>query len=339
MPRLVVVTETETEVRRILECCARLHTPVTFRAAGTSLSGQAVTDSVLVMLGDGWRGIEVTADAKTISLQPGVIGAAVNRRLAPFRRKIGPDPASIDTAMIGGIAANNASGMCCGTAQNSYYTLAGMRVVLADGTVLDTRDAASRAAFAAQRPDLAQGLADLARATREDDTLAGRIRHKFRMKNTTGYSLKALVDDADPVDMLAHLMIGSEGTLGFISEITYLTVEEHAHKASSLILFDHLDEACRAVSALKPTPVAAVELLDRASVPQCGRFGRVGGEVQRSGKRCSTRRGCSIRGSSSTPTRKLPTTRCCRACRSRRSPARWPCTRCAASPRWAARPS
>ena len=266
VPRLVVVAETETEVRRILECCARLQTPVTFRAAGTSLSGQAVTDSVLVMLGDGWRGIEVAADAKTISLQPGVIGAAANRRLAPFLRKIGPDPASIDAAMIGGIAANNASGMCCGTAQNSYHTLAGMRVVLADGTVLDTRDAASRAAFAAQRPDLAQGLADLARATREDDALAGRIRHKFRMKNTTGYSLNALVDYADPVDILAHLMIGSEGTLGFISEITYLTVEEHAHKASSLILFDHLDEACRAVSALKPTPVAAVELLDRASL-------------------------------------------------------------------------
>ena len=76
-----------------------------------------------------------------------------NRRLAPFGRKIGPDPASIDSAMIGGIAANNASGMCCGTAQNSYQTLAGLRVVLADGTVLDTRDAASRAAFVARKPD------------------------------------------------------------------------------------------------------------------------------------------------------------------------------------------
>ena len=75
-------------------------------------------------------------------------------------RKIGPDPASIDAAMIGGIAANNASGMCCGTAQNSYHTLAGMRVVLADGTVLDTRDAASRAAFLAQ-----QGRSRRARST------------------------------------------------------------------------------------------------------------------------------------------------------------------------------
>ena len=132
--------------------------------------------------------------------------------------------------------------------------------------MLDTRDAASRAEFAQLRPELVEGLGELARATREDATLAARIRHKFRLKNTTGYSLNALVDFSDPVDILAHLMIGSEGTLGFISEITYQTVEEHAHKASALILFDQLETACSAVTRLKQTPVAAVELLDRASL-------------------------------------------------------------------------
>ena len=266
VPKLLVVVDDEAELRRVLAGCARLGTPVTFRAAGTSLSGQAISDSVLVMLGDGWRGIEVAADGASITLQPGVIGAAANRRLAPLGRKIGPDPASIDAAMIGGIAANNASGMCCGTAQNSYNTLAGLRIVFADGTVLDTRDAASRAEFARLRPELVEGLGELARATREDATLAARIRHKFRLKNTTGYSLNALVDFTDPVDILAHLMIGSEGTLGFISEITYQTVEEHAHKASALILFDRLETACSAVTRLKQTPVVAVELLDRASL-------------------------------------------------------------------------
>ena len=266
VPKIVVVVDSEHEVVRLLADCAAMGTPVTFRAAGTSLSGQAISDSVLVLLGDGWRRAEVGPNATTITLQPGVIGAAANRHLAPYGRKIGPDPASIDAAMIGGIAANNASGMCCGTAQNSYHTLAGLRVVLANGTVLDTRDAASRAAFVEREGDLVRRLDELARKTRVDEPLTARIRHKFRMKNTTGYSLNALVDFEDPIDVLAHLMIGSEGTLGFLSEITYDTVPDYADKASALILFDDLETACRAVTLLKDTPVAAVELADRAAL-------------------------------------------------------------------------
>jgi D-lactate dehydrogenase len=266
VPKVVVVVDSEEEVVRLLGACARRGTPVTFRAAGTSLSGQAVSDSVLVMLGDGWRGCTVSPDASLVTLQPGIIGAEANRRLAPHGCKLGPDPASIDTAMIGGIAANNASGMCCGTAQNTYHTLDGMRVVLADGTVLDTRDAASRAAFREAKGDLVQALDRLARSARDDPALAGRIRHKFRMKNTTGYSLNALVDFDDPVDVLAHLMVGSEGTLGFISTITYRTVPDHRDKASALILFESLETACEAVTLLAATPVAAVELADRAAL-------------------------------------------------------------------------
>ena len=264
VPQMIVVAESEDEVQRLLHCCAKAQTPLTFRAAGTSLSGQALSDSVLMMLGDGWRRIQVADDGLTVTLQPGVIGAAANRALAPLGRKIGPDPASIDAAMIGGITANNASGMCCGTAQNSYHTLAGLRVVLADGSVVDTRDGASRAAF--ETTPLAAGLAALAHQVQADTTLAARIRHKYRLKNTTGYGLNALLDFHSASDMLAHLMIGSEGTLGFISEVTLHTVEDHAHKASALILFDHLATACSAVSLLKHTPVDAVELLDRASL-------------------------------------------------------------------------
>ena len=266
VPQLVAVVESEQEVVGLLAACRRLRIPVTFRAAGTSLSGQAITDSVLVVLGHSWRGYAIAEGGATIRLQPGIIGATANRYLAPFGRKIGPDPASINAAKIGGIAANNASGMCCGTAQNSYQTLAAMRVVLADGAVLDTNDPASVVAFRRSHADLLEGLGSLARETKANQPLAARIRHKFRMKNTTGYGINALVDFDDPVDVLIHLMIGSEGTLGFISEITYRTVPEHPNKASALILFNDLKTACTAVSALKSTPVAAVELMDRASL-------------------------------------------------------------------------
>jgi D-lactate dehydrogenase len=266
IPRIVVTVESEAEVIGVMAACADVGAPVTFRAAGTSLSGQAITDSVLIVLGEGWQGSTISDDGRLIALQPGIIGAEANRRLVPFARKIGPDPASIEAAMIGGIAANNASGMCCGTAQNSYQTLASLRVVLADGTVLDTGSGDSRAAFAAARPSFLADLAALAREVQADPRLAERIRRKFAIKNTTGYSLNALVDYQDPFDILQHLMIGSEGTLGFISEITYRTVPDYPHKACALLFFETLVEACRAVTRLKREPVAAVELIDRAGL-------------------------------------------------------------------------
>ncbi|SMH34613.1 FAD-binding and (Fe-S)-binding domain-containing protein [Azospirillum agricola] len=266
IPKIVAIVETEEEVVRLLRVTRGHKAPVTFRAGGTSLSGQAVSDSVLVLLGDGWRGCAIAPDAATVTLQPGVIGAEANRKLAPLGRKIGPDPASIATAKIGGIAANNASGMCCGTAQNSYRTLASMRLALADGTVLDTGDASSRSAFWRSHRPLLDSLTELGARTRADGPLAERIRNKFRIKNTTGYSLNALVDYEDPIDILQHLLIGSEGTLGFISAITLHTVPEHADKASALLFFPDIAEACRAVALLKATPVSAVELMDRASL-------------------------------------------------------------------------
>ena len=267
VPQLVVKVANETEVCRLLKLAHEHQTPVTFRAAGTSLSGQAITDSVLVMLeGSTWRDYRISHDAEQIQLQPGIIGAQANRYLLPHGKKIGPDPASIATCKIGGIAANNASGMCCGVAQNSYQTLASMRLILADGTLLDTGDAASRKAFYKSHEEMIRGILTLADEVNTNQQLAQRIDHKFKIKNTTGYSLNALVDFSDPIDILQHLMIGSEGTLGFIAEITYRTVPEHPCKASALVFFNNVETACEAVSILKGEPVDAVEIMDRAAL-------------------------------------------------------------------------
>jgi D-lactate dehydrogenase len=266
VPKLVVQVRDEDEVRAVLREAARSRVPVTFRAAGTSLSGQAVTDQVLVVLAGGWRRARVHGAGERITLGPGVIGADANALLAPHGRKIGPDPASIGACMIGGIAANNAAGMCCGTAQNSYRTVEGMRIVLADGTVLDTADPESRRRFAAARPEIVAGLAAIRDEIAADVALADRIRAKYRIKNTTGYSLNAFVDYGDPIDILLHLMIGSEGTLGFISEITYRTVPELPHKASALIPFPDIEGAALATMRLAGGPVSSAELMDRASL-------------------------------------------------------------------------
>lgn len=266
IPKLVVRVESEAEVVDLLKFASAHQVAVTFRAAGTSLSGQALSDSVLIVLGDNWNAREVRQQGAQIRLQPGVIGAQANLVLAPFQRKIGPDPASINACKIGGIVANNASGMCCGTAQNSYQTLAGIRLVLADGSVYDSEDEASVTIFEQSHAELLAQLKELGQQTRANTELAAKIRHKYRLKNTTGLSLNALVDFDQPLDILSHLMVGSEGTLGFISAVTYDTVPDHPYKASALIVFPDVETCCRAVTVLKSQPVSAVELLDRRSL-------------------------------------------------------------------------
>jgi len=265
VPAVVARVRTVAEVQAIVLLARRHRVALTFRAAGTSLSGQAVTDSVLVQH-DGWKGRRILDGGKAIVLEPGVVGADANAILAPLGRKIGPDPASIGACQVGGIVANNASGMCCGTAQNSYRTVLGMKLVLADGTLVDTADPARRRAFAETHAPLLEGLAAIRREILEDEPLARRIREKYRIKNTTGYGLNSFLDFDDPVDVLLHLVVGSEGTLAFIAEVTLATVEEHAHRASALVLFPDVETAAKGTQRLSGGPVSAVELMDRASL-------------------------------------------------------------------------
>ena len=252
-PKLVVKVFSESEAALVLAACHEEGVAVTIRAAGTSLSGQAQSDSVLMQIGRGFGTARVLDGGARIRMRPAVIGAAANRMLAPYGRKLGPDPASIDSAMIGGIAANNASGMCCGTAQNCYRTLVSMRIVFADGSLLDTGDAESRRAFSGTHGGMLDGLSRLAAEVREDAELSALIRRKYAMKNTTGYSLNALADFRDPIEILQHLLIGSEGTLGFISEITLDTVPDPRHKTAILACFGDTESLGRAVMALAAT--------------------------------------------------------------------------------------
>ena len=265
-PRIVVKASNEDEVAFLTATAAKRGISVTFRAAGTSLSGQAISDSVLIIAGGDWNRYEILENGGRIRLQPGVIGAHANRYLLPYDRKIGPDPASINAAMIGGIAANNASGMCCGISQNSYQTVSSMRIVFVDGTVLDTADPESRSKFRKSHAELIAGIGELSAEIRSNSALSERIGHKYKIKNTMGYSLNAFVDFEDPLDVILHLMIGSEGTLGFMSEVVYHTVVEHPCKASAMMIFPHVEAACTAASILKEQPVAAAELMDRAAL-------------------------------------------------------------------------
>ena len=266
IPNLVVKAKDEEEVSFILRLSSELSIPVTFRGAGTSLSGQAITDSLLVMTCDGWKGYRVTDNGARIVCQPGLTGGRINSILAPYGRKLGPDPASVNSATIGGIAANNASGMSSGTEKTSLRTVQSMRIILSDGTLLDIGDEQSRNAFRSSHGEFLDKLNSLSVTVKENSSLTEKIRKKFELKNTTGYSINALTDYTDPFEIIEHLMIGSEGTLGFISEITLNTVTELSFRASSLMIFPRVKEACKAVSVLTKVPVSAVELIDRAGL-------------------------------------------------------------------------
>lgn len=266
VPQLVVRSKSEEEVASILKTASTHNVPVTFRAAGTSLSGQSVSDSVLVVAAKHWEGMSTDDNGQTVTLQPGVVGSKVNDFLRPFGRKFGPDPASIKSAMVGGIVMNNASGMSCGTWANSDRMLISGRIVFADGTVLDTEDPKSRDSFMQSHPEIISGVEALRDEVLADKELTERIRHKYSIKNVTGLNLLPLITFEDPFDIILHLLVGSEGTLAFLSQVKMNTLKVAPLQANAMVYFKDMAEAARAVIAMSEVNVSAAEMLDKRSL-------------------------------------------------------------------------
>jgi D-lactate dehydrogenase len=266
IPKAVVQTKRVEEIRALFAFSRRTQIPMTFRAAGTSLSGQAISDGLLVEVARNWRDLQVEAGGKQIRLQPGVLGARANQALTAYGAKIGPDPASIATCTIGGILANNSSGMCCGVEQNAYHTLGSMKFMLPSGTLIDTAAPNADDEFHAREPELARGILELKARIEVNSVLRDRIRSKYRMKNTTGYSLNAFLDFERAVDIFQHVLIGSEGTLAFIAEAVLNTVPDLPVKYTGLLLFPDLYAAAESIVPLRQAGAKALEIMDRASL-------------------------------------------------------------------------
>ncbi|MEI2779615.1 MAG: FAD-binding and (Fe-S)-binding domain-containing protein [Tetrasphaera sp.] len=265
-PAAVVVARGAQDVAAAVAVAAAAGRSVTFRSGGTSLSGQAVTDGLLIDTRRCFREIEVLDNGARVRCQPGATVRAVNTRLRPYGRLLGPDPASEIACTIGGVVANNSSGMTCGTTANTYRTLGGMQVVLVSGTRIDTAAPDADDRLRTLEPQLYAGLLALRDRVRGNPTSVERIRHLFAMKNTMGYGLNAFLDYDTATQILAHLMIGSEGTLGFLVEATFNTVPLYAHAGTAFLVFDDIGRATEALPALVAAGTATAELLDASSL-------------------------------------------------------------------------
>jgi len=260
-PRAVVMARDAEDVGKVLAFGREQGIPVTFRAAGTSLNGQGQGDGILVDVRRHFGGVAVEQDGARARIKPGTLLGHANRVLAPHGRKLGPDPASTEIATVGGVVANNSGGMRCGVTRDSYSTVREMTFVLPSGTTIDTAAPGAAEKFAATEPELVAGLEAIRDEIRADAELSARIRHKFEIKNTTGYRLCAFLDAEEPLEIFRRLLVGSEGTLAFSAEVVFETVPLPAVTTTAWVHFPSIDAAIAPVPDLVANGATAVELM------------------------------------------------------------------------------
>lgn len=265
-PQFVLRPKSAVQVSDLLRVSKEQNLGITFRSGGTSLSGQAVGSGLLVDTRRNFKEIEVLNNGNQVRVQPGVTVRHVNMILARYGKKLGPDPASEVACTVGGVVANNSSGMSCGTEFNTYSTLKSMTLVLPSGTVIDTAQIDANAKLRATEPLLYAGLLALHKRIHDRDSSVDKIRSLYSIKNTMGYSLNSFLDYSTPIDILAHLIVGSEGTLAFIAEVVFNTIPLLPKHATGLLIFENLEDATRSLPDLKTSGAAVIELLDKSSL-------------------------------------------------------------------------
>ncbi|MCU0336249.1 MAG: FAD-binding oxidoreductase [Sediminibacterium sp.] len=266
IPQAVVQPNSIHEIIQLFQWSDATGTPLCFRAGGTSLSGQSITDGILVDIGKHWRSIEPLDNGKLVKVQPGIIASMVNHFLLRYGTKIGPDPSSIHAAMMGGILSNNSSGMCCGVAYNAYHTLQSIHFVLPNGHIYNTAQEEDYNRFINDENEICTTLLQFRKQILDSTILLQKIRTKYQTKNTVGYGLNALVDYEHPLDIFSHLLIGAEGTLAFIAEAVLQTIPIQPHTSTALLFFNTISDACNAILPLKESGADVLELMDRASL-------------------------------------------------------------------------
>jgi D-lactate dehydrogenase len=269
-PQVVVLPQTMDEVVKIFRYCRENGRHATFRAAGTSLNGQSQSDDILIDVRRHWYGAKVEDGGRRVRARAGMILGHVNALLGRYGRRLGPDPASSHACAVGGVIANNAGGRRCTVERDAYHTVTALTFVTPSGAMIDTSAPGAEGAFATAEPQLAQGLLELRRELLADPALADRIRRKYKIRNTHGYRLSALLDGETPLEIFRRLIVGSEGTLAFVADATIETVPASPVTSVAWIPVPTIDEAVALVPGLVALGASAVELMVAPALTAAG---------------------------------------------------------------------
>ncbi|MEZ2189214.1 FAD-binding and (Fe-S)-binding domain-containing protein [Corynebacterium sp. CCM 9204] len=261
VPQVVVRPRNARDLAAIMRFAARNGRHLTFRSAGTSLNGQAMSEDILVDVKTHFTGMEIRDGGKRIWSRPGVVLGDAQAVLARHGYMIGPDPGSTSVCTIGGVLADNAGGMRCSLERDSYHTLEDATFVLPSGTIVDTTDPDAEAKLETSDPELVAGILALRDEIRGDTDLVALLRRKFSIRNTNGLRLDAFLDEDTPVRILMRLMVGSEGIFGAITESVIRTIQLPRYKAVAWVMLPDLRQAASYVAPLMETGALACELL------------------------------------------------------------------------------
>ncbi|MCP1387027.1 FAD-binding oxidoreductase [Corynebacterium sp. TA-R-1] len=259
IPSIVVQPRNAEDLAALMRFAKNAGRTLTFRSAGTSLNGQAMTDDILVDVKTNFAGMEVLEDGARLRCRPGVVLGDAQAVLRRHGYMLGPDPGSTASASVGGVVSTNAGGMRCKLERDSYHTIDQAVFVLTDGTIVDTRKGDD--AFKQQRPDLHEQLIALRDRIRGDEALVERLRKKFSIRNTNGLRIDAFLDEDEPVRILMRLLVGSEGILGVFTEVEMRTIELPKKKAVTWVVLPDIRDAANYVAKLVEAGAEACELL------------------------------------------------------------------------------
>lgn len=265
-PEIICYPENDNDIIKLFNWANKNYKNITFRAAGTSLSGQSVGNCVIADITRHFNKFSIVKNGLSIISQPGARGGLLNKALIKYERKIGPDPASIDACTIGGIVANNSSGMRSGIINNAYNSIKSLKYILPNGLEIDSSNSSSTEKFRESAKDIFELLSLIKNEIICNPNLYNKIESVFNIKNTIGYSLNSFLEYSNPLDIMTGLMTGSEGTLGFISEIEIDTLVENKYKFLSIVFYDDINSACRDIIKLRNSGASAIEFMDKTSL-------------------------------------------------------------------------